>query len=141
VYEGSPAPVLAFFLLPVKVAVLITFARLLNTAFIGLSNYWLPCVAIACAGSLLWGAFAALYERKISRFLGYASINQLGYLLMGIACDTDEALRSMYGYLIPYIMMSGGFLFIYIHTRRRGTLSMLYISDFRGFAVQERVLS
>jgi len=60
---------------------------------------------------------------------------------MGLACDTDEALRSMYGYLVPYVMMSGGFLFIYMHTRRKGALNMLYISDFRGFAVQERILS
>jgi len=141
VYEGSPAPVMVFFLLPVKVAVLLVFVRLLNTAFIGLAEFWLPCVAVACAGSLLWGAFAAVYERKISRFLGYASINQLGYLLMGVACDTDEALRSMYIYLVLYVLMSGGFLFVYIHVRRKGRLNLLYIADFRGFAIQERLLS
>lgn len=33
VYEGSPAPVTAFFILPVKIAVFVTLARLLNTAF------------------------------------------------------------------------------------------------------------
>jgi NADH:ubiquinone oxidoreductase subunit 2 (subunit N) len=60
---------------------------------------------------------------------------------MGISCDTDEALRSMYAYLVLYVMMSGGFLFIYMHTRRKGKLNLLYISDFRGFAVQERALS
>lgn len=38
VYEGSPAPVMAFFLLPVKMAVLLIFVRLLNTAFIGLAH-------------------------------------------------------------------------------------------------------
>jgi NADH-quinone oxidoreductase subunit N len=53
VYEGSPAPVMAFFLLPVKMAVLFLFVRLLNTAFIGLADLWLPCLAVACAGSLL----------------------------------------------------------------------------------------
>jgi NADH-quinone oxidoreductase subunit N len=141
VYEGSPAPVMAFFLLPIKMAVLLVFVRALNTAFIGLAYLWLPCVSIACAGSLLWGAFAALYERKISRFLGYASINQLGYLLLNIACDTDEAMRALYIYLLLYVIMSGGFLFVYMHARRKGRLGLLYISDFRGFAVQERVLS
>lgn len=31
VYEGSPQPVMAFFILPVKVAVFVTFLRLINT--------------------------------------------------------------------------------------------------------------
>lgn len=37
VYEGSPAPVMLFFLLPVKAAVLIVFIRFLNTAGVGLA--------------------------------------------------------------------------------------------------------
>lgn len=60
---------------------------------------------------------------------------------MGVACDTDAALRSMYIYLLLYVVMSGGFLFVYMHTRRKGKLNLLYISDFRGFALQERTLS
>jgi NADH-quinone oxidoreductase subunit N len=35
IYEGSPTPVMAFFILPVKVAIFVTFSRLLNTAFAG----------------------------------------------------------------------------------------------------------
>lgn len=53
VYEGSPAPVLAFFVLPVKVAVFLTFVRVLNTAFGEISNFWMPYVAVAALGSLL----------------------------------------------------------------------------------------
>lgn len=39
VYEGAPAPVLAFFVLPVKVAVFLTFIRVLNTAFNEVSQF------------------------------------------------------------------------------------------------------
>ena len=38
VYEGSPLPVMAFFMLPVKVAVFITFLRLLNTGLLDFSH-------------------------------------------------------------------------------------------------------
>lgn len=38
VYEGSPLPIMAFFILPVKVAVFIAFLRLLNTAFLDFSH-------------------------------------------------------------------------------------------------------
>jgi NADH-quinone oxidoreductase subunit N len=37
VYEGTSLPVMSFFILPVKVAVFITFLRLLNTAFLDFS--------------------------------------------------------------------------------------------------------
>jgi len=53
VYEGSPMPVMAFFILPVKVAVFVTFLRLLNTGLLDFSHIWLPCVTIAALGSLL----------------------------------------------------------------------------------------
>ena len=38
VYEGSPLPVMAFFILPVKIAVFITFLRLLNTCLFDFSH-------------------------------------------------------------------------------------------------------
>ena len=38
VYEGSPLPVMAFFMLPVKVAIFITFMRLLNTGLLEFSQ-------------------------------------------------------------------------------------------------------
>jgi len=53
VYEGSPLPIMAFFILPVKVAVFITFLRLLNTGLLDFSYVWLPCVTLSALGSLL----------------------------------------------------------------------------------------
>lgn len=39
VYEGAPAPVFAFFILPVKIAIFLTFIRLINTAFSEISQF------------------------------------------------------------------------------------------------------
>jgi len=100
---------MAFFMLPAKVAIFITFLRLLNTGLLEFSHVWLPCVTVAALGSLLWGAFAATQARKITRFLGYASINQIGFLLLGLVADTDDALRSAFFYLILYVIIDGRF--------------------------------
>jgi len=53
VYEGSPLPVMAFFVLPVKIAVFVTFLRLLTTAFYSFSSTWLPLISVAALGSLI----------------------------------------------------------------------------------------
>jgi NADH-quinone oxidoreductase subunit N len=140
VYEGAPLPVMSFFVLPVKVAVFITFLRLLNTGLITFSYIWLPCVTLAALGSLLWGAFAATQERKTTRFLGYASINQIGFLLLGLVVDSDDGLRSSFFYLVLYAVMTGGFLLVFTHLRKKGGETMLALSDFRGLATAENLV-
>jgi NADH-quinone oxidoreductase subunit N len=141
VYEGSPSPITAFFMLPVKAAVLVFLIRFLATALAPLADYWLPFVTFAAAASLLWGAFAASYERKTKRFLGYAAINQMGFLLMGLCCDTDVAIRATSLYLFLYLLMSAGFLMVFLHARRADNFELIYLSDFRGLAKKEWLLS
>lgn len=89
------------------------------------------------SASLLWGALAATYERNTKRFLGYASINQIGYLLLGLGCGTDGALRSSISYLIVYVLMSAAFLLVFIYARRADHFNLNYTTDFRGLAKRE----
>lgn len=140
VYEGSPMPVMAFFVLPVKIAVFITFLRLLNTGLLDFSHIWLPYVTVSALGSLLWGAFAATQERKITRFLGYASINQIGFLLLGLIVDTDDGLRSAIFYLILYAIMSGGFILVFTQLRKEKGQAFVTLSDFRGLSKEENLV-
>jgi proton-translocating NADH-quinone oxidoreductase chain N len=137
VYEGSPLPIMAFFILPVKVAVFITFLRLLNTGFFDFSHIWLPCVTFAALGSLVWGALAATASRKTTRYLGYASITQMGFLLLGLVTDTDDGVRSAFFYLVIYAIMTGGFLLIFTHIRKSEGQTLLALSDFRGLGKSE----
>lgn len=46
-------PVMAFFILPVKIAIFVTFLRLLGTAFYVFSSTWLPLISVAALGSLV----------------------------------------------------------------------------------------
>jgi len=91
-------------------------------------------------GSLLWGAFAATQERKTTRFLGYASINQIGFLLLGLIADTDDALRSAFFYLILYAIMTGGFLLVFTQLRKANGETFVALSDFRGLGKTENLV-
>jgi len=88
----------------------------------------------------VWGAFAAAQERKITRFLGYASINQIGFLLLGLAIDTDDALRSALFYIILYAVMTGGFLLVFTQLRGPSGETYVAISDFRGLGKVESLI-
>jgi NADH-quinone oxidoreductase subunit N len=140
VYEGSPLPIMAFFVLPVKVAVFITFLRLINTGLLDFQGVWVPCVTLSAMGSLLWGAFAGAQAKKLTRFLGYASINQIGFLLLGLVVVTDDALRSAYFYLILYAIMTGGFLLVFTQLRTALGVAVVFISDLTGLSKNENLL-
>lgn len=140
VYEGSPQPVAAFFMLPTKVGVYVAFVRLLQTGLLKLSHIWLPCVTISALGSISWGALAAAQARKITRFLGYASINQMGFLLLGPLAATDDALRAAYFYLVTYAATIGGFLLTFTHLRKSSGEALTFLSDLRGLAKSETLV-
>jgi NADH-quinone oxidoreductase subunit N len=141
VYEGSPLPIMAFFVVPVKVAIFVTFLRLLSTGLQDFSYVWTSCVTISALGSLIWGAFAGAQAKKTTRFLGYASINQIGFLLLGLIVITDDALRSAYFYLILYAIMTGGFLLVFTQLRTERGVPATFISDLAGLSKQETLVS
>jgi NADH-quinone oxidoreductase subunit N len=136
VYEGSPDPVMAFFMLPVKVAVLAFVLQLLSTAFEPATSLWQPLLMSSAAFSLVWGCLAALAERKTKRFLAYASINQIGFLLLGISSGAFDGYRATLFYLFIYAIMNVGFLVVFLHTRRSDGRSLVYLTDFRGLGQQ-----
>jgi NADH-quinone oxidoreductase subunit N len=126
---------MGFFMLPVKIAVFAILIQLLVVALHPVTAVWQPLLAVAAAGSLVWGCFGALYEKKIKRFLAYASINQVGFLLIGLACGTFDGYRATVLYLFLYALMSVGFLVIFFNARRvRDGRPLGYLTDFRGLS-------
>ena len=53
VYDGAPDPVAAFFMLPVKVAVLAFFSQLFIVVLSGAGSIWEPVVQFCAAASLI----------------------------------------------------------------------------------------
>jgi len=75
-----------------------------------------------------------LVEKKTKRFLAYASINQIGFFLLGIAANSFESYRAVIIYLFIYVLMNVGFLIIFLNSRRASGESLIYLSDFRNIA-------
>jgi NADH-quinone oxidoreductase subunit N len=81
----------------------------------------------------MWGCFAALSERKTKRFLAFASINQIGFILLGLASASFEGYRAALFYIIIYTIINLAFLTVFLQARRADQQSLLYLTDFRGF--------
>jgi NADH-quinone oxidoreductase subunit N len=88
VYEGAPTPVTAYLSVASKAA---GFAVILRVFFVAfgtpdwLSSNWAMIFAVLSAFTMSLGNLMALFQTNIKRMLGYSSIAQAGYLMVGLA--------------------------------------------------------
>lgn len=120
VYEGAPTPVVAFFAVVPKVAVMALFVRVLMQLFGALADEWQQLLVFASLASMLVGALGALLQNNIKRLLAYSSIGHVGFILMGLATNTVIGVQSVLIYLTLYIFMSVGAFGCLLIMRRDG---------------------
>ncbi|MBJ6361734.1 NADH-quinone oxidoreductase subunit N [Paenibacillus sp. MAHUQ-46] len=133
VYEGAPTPVTTFFTVTPKLAFFAAFLRLFLEGFYDLIDTWQTVIIISSSISMILGAFAALTQNKIKRFLAFSSISHAGYLLVGFACASIEGVQSLLLYLIVYIVMNIAVFAIILsgtrHTKNHTLSQIKYITD------------
>lgn len=54
--------------------------------------------------TIVFSSIAALYQKKIKRFIAYSSINHVGYLLVGLSTGTTTGQQAFFLYLIVYMI-------------------------------------
>ena len=88
VYEGSPTPVVAFLSVASKAAAFAVILRVFYVGFGGVNVDWAVMFAVLAALSMTVGNLVAMMQTNIKRLLGYSTIAQAGYILVGIAAIT-----------------------------------------------------
>jgi len=111
VYEGAPTPVTTFFATAPKVAALALTMRVALDAFGTQADAWRQIVIFAALASIMVGALGAIGQANIKRLMAYSSINNVGFILIGLACATPAGASAMLVYLAIYVAMTlGGFV-------------------------------
>jgi NADH-quinone oxidoreductase subunit N len=111
VYEGAPTPVTAFFASAPKVAASALLIRITMEAFGNQLSAWQQILIVVSLMSIIIGAVGAIGQQNLKRLLAYSSINNIGFLLIGLAAGTEQGVASMLVYLTIYVAMTlGGFI-------------------------------
>jgi NADH-quinone oxidoreductase subunit N len=111
VYEGSPTPVTAFFASAPKVAAMVLLVRVTVGALGPAVDAWRQIVIFSALASTVLGGIAAIGQSSIKRLLAYSSINNVGFVLIGLAAGGVDGVASVLFYLTVYIAMTlGAFL-------------------------------
>ncbi|MDX6765568.1 MAG: NADH-quinone oxidoreductase subunit N [Candidatus Methylacidiphilales bacterium] len=123
VYQGAPAPVSAFLSVASKAAGVVAFLRLF--AFGGFMNnkmypYIAGTLAVLGALTVLLGNLAAMPQRNLKRMLGYSSIGNAGFILMGLSCLSAPGVQAVLVYLGVYLIATLLAFFILVLLARDG---------------------
>ncbi len=133
VYEGAPTPVTAFFASAAKAAAVAITARVVMTAFPGVTAQWRQIVVFLAIASTLLGSFAAIGQTNIKRLMAYSSIGHMGFALIGLAAGSEAGAKGVAVYLAIYLVMTLG-SFAAILTMRVNGKHVENISDLSGLS-------
>jgi NADH-quinone oxidoreductase subunit N len=107
VYQGAPTPVTAFLAVASKAAGFVIILRVLFTAVPYIARQWGTFFMIVAGITILYGNLCAIPQRNLKRLLGYSSIAQAGYLLLGIAALNRDGSEAILYYLLGYLFTLG----------------------------------
>ena len=104
VYQGSPAPATAFLAVGSKAAGLILLMRVLFSALpLEFIVRWKGLLMAMSAITILYGSLCAIPQRNLKRLLGYSSIANGGFLLLGVAAMSEAGKVAVLYYLSGYL--------------------------------------
>ncbi|WP_305096153.1 NADH-quinone oxidoreductase subunit NuoN [Croceibacterium aestuarii] len=134
VYEGAPTPVTAFFASAPKVAAIALSARVALDAFGPQWLAWQQIVIFAALASIVVGALGAIGQGNIKRLLAYSSINNVGFILIGLAAATPAGASAMLVYLAIYVAMTVGSFVAVLMLKDDGGNFVEAIADLAGLS-------
>jgi len=103
VYQGSPAPTTAFLAVGSKAAGFVLLLRVLFGAVPEVTAHWSKLLIVMAAVTILYGNLCALPQRSLKRLMGYSSISNAGYLLLGVAALSSSGQSAVLYYLAGYL--------------------------------------
>ncbi len=104
VYQGAPAPVVAFLSGGSKSASIV-FAVMLLAAAGDTAALRMPLLLLAAA-SMVLGNLAALLQKSIRRMLAYSSIAQMGYVGLALLSGRSGGFSAALYYALVYALLS-----------------------------------
>ncbi len=141
VYEGAPTPVTAFFASAPKVAAIALTARVMIEAFGSQLDAWRQIVVFTALASIVVGALGAIGQENVKRLLAYSSINNVGFIVIGLATGTVAGTGAMLAYLVVYVVMTLGSFVAVLMMRDADGVPVERLSDLAGLSTTRPLIA
>ncbi len=133
VYEGAPTPVTLFLSIGPKAAAFAALIRILFIGFPDFVSYWKILFIGMAIASMFVGNLLAIPQTNIKRMLAFSSIAHAGYILIGFAVASNQAMTGVLLYIAIYVLMNIG-TFAVVMAVAHGPNGGEDISNFNGLS-------
>jgi len=140
VYQGAPTPVTGFMSAGTKAAAFAATVRVFVLGFGGREHDWRPALWVLAVLTMVFGAAIALRQRNVKRMMAYSSINNAGYVLIGVQVATDKGVASVCTYLFVYTFLVLGAFAVLTAVAPPGDAG-LELDELEGLATRNPVLA
>ena len=103
VYEGAPVAVTSFLSVISKGSVAFILITTLYKVFAPMHEIWYNMIMVLSIVTMIVGNLFAIRQQNIKRFLAFSSIAQVGFILLGISGNSNEATSSVVYFVLIYI--------------------------------------
>ena len=138
VYEGSPIFVTFFFVLIPKIVFIIVLIRIIFTSFYFCDDICSRVIITSALLSIVIGAFNAIRQRKIKKFLIFSSISHVGFILLGLSTIKLLGLFSTIFYTVIYITMVFPTRTIFSCIENTRKQHLRYIDDLKNIFIENK---
>ena len=141
VYQGAPTAITMMIAGAPKLAAFAIAFRLLVEGMLGLAFDWQQMLLVMAVASLVLGNLAAIAQTNIKRMLGYSTISQMGFVLLGMGAgvvhgntlSAANAYMSSMFYVVTYVLTTLG-TFGVLMLMCRKDVEVEQVSDLAGLA-------
>jgi len=141
VYEGAPTPVTMFFASAPKVAAMGLLVRVSVMAMGPATHQWQQIITFMALASIILGAAGAIGQTNIKRLLAYSSINNVGFILVGLAAGTRAGVSAVLFYLAVYLVTTIGSFIAVLHLRDKNGAPVEEIAALAGLSQTRKGLA
>lgn len=106
VYEGSLVTVTALFSLIPKLTLVALLSKLLLIIFFPLLECSYYFFIFCGLGSVIFGALAGLYQKRLKRLLNYSGISHIGFVILAFCSICYFSLKAAVTYILIYVLMT-----------------------------------
>ena len=107
-YQGAPTPITALISSGPKAIGFAVLIRIFLKNFFPLFPNWVDIITVISIFTMTAGNLIAISQDNIKRMLGYSSIAQAGYILIGFAVGTPRGVEGSLLYILAYVLMNLG---------------------------------
>jgi NADH-quinone oxidoreductase subunit N len=140
VYEGSSVPAVTYFATTMKIANVIILLNIVTMVVGEYTKISVDLIKIAASLSMVIGASGAIRQNSLKRLMGYATILNIGYVLMAIALHSDSGNWSAIIYIVIYTIGVAGFFACLISLLGKKS-DLATFDDLKGVASNRKALA